>query len=184
MSDIKLGTGLATGMMYHAPVGTALPTSPATKLDAAWKEVGDVSADGISLATDKKTDLLKNWANVVKRIIMTEHSETIGAPLIDTTEETLKTVLGSGNVTATAATADHGALITANLSASTLPDPEMYLFLMKDGEDMIGIGGEGQITSVDKIAFKPGEAITWTPTITAVNDGFKLITDDGAKVGA
>jgi hypothetical protein len=45
MSDVKLGIGLATGMFYHAPIGTAFPTYPAETLAAAWKKVGDVTAD-------------------------------------------------------------------------------------------------------------------------------------------
>ena len=45
--DTKLGTGLATGMFYHAPAGTALPTSLTTQLPGTWKHVGDVSDAGI-----------------------------------------------------------------------------------------------------------------------------------------
>ena len=101
--DVKLGLGLATGMFFHAPAGTALPTYPAEALDSAWEEVGDVSDAGITLATNKSTTVLKNWANVVKRVILTDHSETIQAPIMDTTEESLKTVVGDDNVTTTAA---------------------------------------------------------------------------------
>ena len=85
--DTLLGTGLATGMFYHAPAGTALPTYPAETLATAWKHVGDVSDAGITLTTDKSTEALRNWANVVKRVIMTEHSETIQTPVMDTTED-------------------------------------------------------------------------------------------------
>ena len=181
--DTKLGIGLSTGMFYHAPAGTALPTSPADTLDAAWTHVGDVSNDGITLTFNKSTINLRNWANVIKRVIMTEHSETVQSPVMDTTTETLKAVVGSENVTVTAATSTHGAITKVNLSDGDLPPEEAFLWIMKDGDDMIAIGcTHGQVSAVDNVSFAPGSAINWTPTITAMgDDGFQLIMDDGQK---
>ena len=119
--DTKLGIGLATGMFYHAPAGTALPAYPGEALGASWKLVGDVTQDGITLTTDKSVENLKNWANVIKRVIMTDHSETIQSPLMDTTAEVLKTVIGKDNVTVTPANGSHGELVAANLSSGSLP---------------------------------------------------------------
>ena len=168
--DVKLGLGLATGMFYHAPAGTALPTDPTAAVPAAWTHVGDVTNDGITLAMEKSVENLRNWANVIKRVIMTEHAETIQAPIMDTTEEALKTVVGEDNVT----TATN--IITVNLSAASLPDEEAFLFVMKDGDDMMMIGcTNGQVTAVDNVTFAPGAAINWVPTITAMGNGFKLI---------
>ena len=178
--DVKLGLGLATGMFYHAVAGTALPSYPAETLGAAWKKVGDVSDAGITLASEKSTTNLRNWANVIKRVIMTEHSETIQAPIMDTVQEVFKAVFGAANVTASAAAGSHGALTKVNLSAATLPEPEAFLFLMKDGDAMIAIGcKKGQVTAVDNVSFAPNNAINWTPTITAMDDGFQLILDEG-----
>ena len=168
--DVKLGLGLATGMFYHASAGTALPTDPTAAIPAAWTHVGDVTNEGITLAMDKSVENLRNWANVIKRVIMTEHTETIQAPIMDTTEEVLKTVLGEGNVT----TAND--VTTVNLSAASLPPEEAFLFVMKDGDDMIMIGcTNGQVTEVDNVTFAPESAINWIPTITAMGDGFKMI---------
>lgn len=169
--DVKLGLGLATGMFYHAPAGTALPTDPTAVIDTTvWTHVGDVTNDGITLTMDKSAENLRNWANVIKRVIMTEHTETIQAPLMDTTEEVLKAVLGEDNVT----TASD--VTTVNLSAASLPEEEAFLFVMKDGDDMMMIGcSNGQVTSVDDVTFAPESAINWVPTITAMGDGFKLI---------
>lgn len=169
--DTKLGLGLATGMFYHAPADTALPTDPTAALNSAWTHVGDVSDAGITLALNKSTTNLRNWANVVKRVIMTEHSETIQAPIMDTTEESLKTVVGEDNVTTA------NGVITVNLSDGNLPPAEAFLWVMKDGDDMMMIGcSRGQVSSVDNVTFAPGDPIKWTPTITAMGDGgFKLI---------
>ena len=179
-NDAKLGIGLATGMFFHAPAGTALPAYPSETLAAAWKKVGDITQDGITLATDKSVENLKNWANVIKRVILTDHTETIQAPVMDTTEDSLKVVLGPENVTVTPAGSGHGKKVKANLSSSSLPEPEAFLFLMKDGEDMIALGmTKGQINAIDNVSFAPGAAITWTPTITALDNSLVLITEDG-----
>ena len=170
MSDVKLGLGRATGMFYHAPAGTALPTSLSETLPAAWEDVGNVTDAGITLALNKSVTNLRNWANVVKRVLLTEHSETIQSPLMDTTEDSLKVVVGADNVT----TANN--VITVNLSDGELPPPEAFLWIMKDGEDLIGIGcSNGQVTAVDNVSFAPNNAINWIPTITALEAGFKLI---------
>ena len=169
--DVKLGLGLATGMFYHAPAGTALPTDPTAAIPNTWTHVGDVSDAGITLALNKSATNLKNWANKIKRVIMTDHSETIQAPIMDTVEEALKTVVGASNVTTASG------VITVNLSDGDLPEQEAFLWVMKDGDDMIMIGcSYGQVSAVDNVTFAPGAAINWTPTITAMgDDGFKLI---------
>ena len=169
--DVKLGLGLATGMFYHAPAGTALPTDPSATLANTWVHVGDVSDAGIILALNKTATNLKNWANKIKRVIMTDHSETIQSPIMDTVEEALKTVVGASNVSKASG------VVTVNLSDGELPPEEAFLWVMKDGDDMMMIGcSYGQVSAVDNVTFAPGAAINWTPTITAMgNDGFKLI---------
>jgi len=169
--DVKLGLGLATGMFYHAPAGTALPTDPTETIPATWKHVGDVSDAGITLALNKSTTNIKNWANKIKRVLLTDHSETIQSPVMDTVEEALKAVMGERNVT----TAND--VITVNLSDGDLPPEEAFLWVMKDGDDMMMIGcSHGQVSAVDNVTMAPGAAINWTPTITAMgDDGFKFI---------
>ena len=177
--DVKLGLGNAPGMFYHAAAGTALPTSPSATPSAAWEEVGDVTDAGITLSLSKSVTNLKNWANVIKRVILTDHSETIKSPIMNTTMEALKTVVGSDNVTATTSSTAHR-VVTVGLSDGELPPEEAFLWVMKDGNDMMMLGcSYGQVSAVDDISFAPGAAINWTPTITAMgDDGFKLIFDE------
>ena len=92
--DVNFGPGLATGMFYHAPKGTALPTYPSETLAADWVEVGDISEDGITWTPFGDIQQLKNWAKVTKRAYANERG-SISAPIISTTEESLKTVFGS-----------------------------------------------------------------------------------------
>lgn len=171
--DVKLGLGLATGMFYHAPAGTALPTDPTATIPETWTHVGDVSEAGITLALDKSTTNIKNWANKIKRVLLTDHSETVQAPIMDTTAESLKAVVGTRNVTVSSD------VVTVNLSDGDLPPEEAFLWVMKDGDDMMMLGcSHGQVSAVENVTFAPGAAINWTPTITAMgDDGIVFIMD-------
>ena len=164
MSDVKLGLGRATGMFYHAPAGTALPTDPTAELASAWVHVGDISDTGITFTPNKSTENIKNWALEVKRVVQTDHSETIQAPIMDTTEEVFKTIVGEDNVTTASG------VTTVNMSAGSLPPEEAFLFLMNDGEHTMGIGcSYGQISAIEAVSFSPTAAINWTVTITATS---------------
>ena len=70
------------------------------------------------------------------------------------------------------------------LTWQDLPEEEAFLWLMKDGDDMIAVGCKyGQVSAVENVSFAPGGAINWTPTITAMGDsGMELIMDDGQVV--
>lgn len=147
---------------------------------SAWRPLGDVTHDGITVNTDKSVTNIRNWANVIKRSILTEHTETVQAPMMDTTEETLKFVVGSDNVTVTAAVGDHGKTIDCNLSGADLPAAEAFIFIMKDGDDIMAVGMErGQVTAIESVSFSPDNAITWTPTITAQDGGLHFISEEG-----
>ena len=174
--DVKLGIGDVSGMFYHAPAGTALPTTADATLGAAWTEVGYVSQDGLNVSVNATTDAIKDWANRIVRVVVTDSEETAQATVITTTEESLITVLGEDNVSAA------GGTITAGLTLSTLPDEEAFLFRMKDGDDMIIVGcTKGQVTGLESLSFQPGNPISWTPTITVLEGTLKMISTAGSS---
>ena len=186
--DVNLGVGNyaesgTTGMFYHAAAGTALPTYPGETLAAAWAEAGAISEDGISLDTKRTFEELKNWAKQTERLLPGEESGTVAAPVIDTTEESFKTIFGAENVTITPGTATHGKLISVDIEPANMPEAEAYLFLMKDGDDMMMIGTtRGYIKELGEVSFQPNNAITWNCTISA--DKWTIMKDDGQVTGA
>lgn len=180
-NDVILGGGNATGMFYHAPAGTTLPAYPGESLDPAWELVGDITEDGISWATGRSYTPMKNWALEVKRMLPGTDPQTIKAPIMDTTEKTLKTIFGSDNVTVTPADGTHGKVITVDTTALNTPDEEAFLFIMKDGDVMSYLGTEsGFISAIDDVGFKGTDGITWNATITSSD--WTFVTDDGAIV--
>lgn len=176
-NKVNLGIGLATGMFYTAPAGTALPTYPGDSL-TSWTEVGAVTADGITWSTGKDSDPLRNWAKEVERLISSDEGGTVTAPLMYTDKKTLETIFGSDNVTVTAATASHGALVSVTVAPGVSSAPAAFLFIMKDGEDMMMLGTEkGIVRDVGDISFSPTDAITWEATIEAAS--WTFLKDDG-----
>ena len=173
VNEVLLGGGYATGMFYTAPAGTSLPTYPGASL-SAWTEVGDVDADGITFST-RDSSTLKNWAGEPKRVIPGTDPATIKAKIMDTTETVLKTIFGSSNVTKTAASAQHGELLSVNLDAK--PTNAAFLFIMKDGDRMTYVGtSNGLISELGDITFKGDEAVEWDVTIQGI---WTQVTDDG-----
>ena len=90
----------------------------------------------------------------------------------------LKTIFGADNVTETAASQSHGALVSVAVTEGTVSGAEAFLFIMKDGEDAMMLGTtNGYITALDDISFQPGNAITWNATVSA--DTWTFMKDDG-----
>ena len=178
-NNVKLGTGLATGMFYHAPKGTALPTYPTESLAEAWSEVGYVSDEGITWHHGRSGESVKDWSNTIRRIINSSDDKTISVPIISTTKESLKTIFGADNVVETAATTGHGKLLTIT-SDSMMSGEEAFLFIMRDGDDSIAIGTTGGfISALDDITFS-GSTIIWNATLNM--SAWTMILDDGQVI--
>lgn len=177
----NMGVGLATGMAYRAPENTALPSSPMETLAADWNLIGAVGEDGLTWALGKDDQSLKNWAKKIVRVIGSDNNGSLKVPFIDTTADTLGTIFGTSNVTTTAADNTHGNITAVTIAPGVSAAPAAYLFLMKDGDDMMLVGTtSGVITTVDDITLAPNEPITWNATIEA--DSFTFIKDDGQTV--
>lgn len=177
-NNVNLGIGLATGMFYTAPAGTALPASPLDTLPADWTQAGAITADGITWSTGKDSEPLRNWAKETERLVGSDEGGSVTAPMMYTTEETLKTIFGTDNVTVTPATATNGKIVSVTVAPGVSASPMAFLFIMKDGDDMLMLGTEkGIVREVGDITFAPTEGITWEATIEAA--AWTFAKDDG-----
>lgn len=177
-NNVNLGIGLATGMVFMADAGTVLPSSPLETLSADWKSIGAITADGITWATGKDSEPLRNWAKETERLTASDEGGTVTAPLMYTNEDTLKAIFGSDNVTVTAADSTHGNLVSVTVAPGVSASPKAFLFLMKDGDDTMLVGtSKGIVREVGDISFSPTEAIVWEATIEAAS--WTFVKDDG-----
>ena len=175
MSDVLIGAGLATGMFYTAPKGTALPTSPMETLTADWVEVGAIAEDGITF-TLPSGDVLRNWALTPERKMNTENG-SVDAPIMYTTKKVFETIVGSNNVTHIASTGTHGNVDSVTFAPDVSAEPASYLFLMKDGDKLAMLGtSDGLITEIADVAFNGSNSANWDAKIEgtwtfAIDDG-------------
>ena len=176
MSNVLIGAGNATGMFFTAERGTALPSTPGTTPGSAWKEVGAIDVNGISL-TLPSGDVIKNWANVAERKINTENG-IISGSIMYTNQTVFETLFGAGNVDVAAASSQHGNIASVTLSPDVSAEPAAYLFLVKDGDTLVSIGcTDGLITDIADVSFSPTQAVVWTPSINSAD--WKISLDDG-----
>ena len=188
--DVRIGAPdqKTTGAIKHAPVGTTLPTlasisASGVTLDAAFKGDEYVSEDGLTLSPSTSTTDIKDWSGSVVRKVLESFDGTLSWSMISTNEGSLGVAFGGENITTQAASAIHGNQVKASLGAH-LPDPQSWVFLMKDGDARIVIVvPKGQVTEVGEVTFASNAAVGWDVTLSCYPDSdgesIYIYTDDG-----
>ena len=188
--QVYIGTPdqLTTGAVLHAPVGTKMPAlediePSAVTLDEAFADAGYVSSDGVTLTPDMSTSDINDWSGALIRRVLESFNGEVSFTMIQSDAETFKMALGSEHVTSSAATADHGNQVMAKFGAH-LPDPESWVFKMKDGAARILIAlPNAQVTGMDEVSFNATDPIGWALTLSCYPDStgtsIYILTDDG-----
>lgn len=73
---VSLGKFKVGGYAYWAPAGTALPTDSATALPAAFKLLGYLSEDGLTITTDTDTTEVKDANGQTVMKVITSYAES------------------------------------------------------------------------------------------------------------
>ena len=157
--------GRYAGGLYFAPSGTEVPTDASTKLTDTYTSAGYLSDDGIKNKRDRKTEDVVAFGGDTVLSVTTSLTETFELGLLETTKDTLAIVYGDDNVTA------DGDNITVKHNAKDTPR-KAYVFELALTGDRVKriVVPDGQVSDVDDVEYKDGEAITYSPTITAFPD--------------
>lgn len=152
-----------TGAVYVGPTSTTAPTSATSALDAGFKELGYVDPDGINTSNDKSTSQIRAWQNsALIRETVTEATTTYTFMLMEAKKDVLETYYGATITNSSVA-----------VNAANTGGRKSWVFDMIDGTDVQRhYIPEGEVTSVEPIAFVNGEAVKYGITVTAyvVND--------------
>jgi len=155
-----------TGAVYVAPTGTALPSYADEALDAAFTDLGYVSADGIVETIDRSTEQIRSWQDgSLVREITSEGTYSVELTFIETNEDVVELYYG------------------ASLSSGSMDiDPrssggrQSFVIDVIDGTSIERTRiPSGEITSVGERTLASGEAIGYTVTITAYADASEIV---------
>ena len=150
-----------TGAVYVAPTATAAPTASDSTLDAAFVDLGYVSADGITENIDRTTNQIRAWQNgSLVREVTSEGTYSVDMTFIETNEAVLELYYGTAN--------DGGEFA---IDPTSTGGRQSFVIDVVDGTivERIYIPA-GEITSVGTRTLASGEAVGYQVTITAYAD--------------
>lgn len=165
-NNVSVGKPNIEGALFRAPVGTTLPTDAESKLDAAFKEVGYCSEDGITNSNSPETSSQKAWGGATVLNMQTGRPDKFKLKMIEAlNEEVLKIVYGNKNVSGTLA---EGIKVSAN--ASELDESVWVIdMVLKKSRKRIVIPN-GKVTSISDVVYKDTDGIGYEIEISAAED--------------
>ena len=155
------------GAIYAAPVGTTLPTDVTTALDAAFKELGYVSEDGVTNSNSPESDVVKAWGGDTVLTLLTSKDDKFAFTLIEVLNlDVLKLVYGETNVTGSLAA---GVTITAN--SKELEDHALVIdMVMKGGVLKRVVIPQAKVSEIGDIVYSDSDAVGYETTLQCYND--------------
>lgn len=147
-----------TGTVSYAPVGSTAPTDATTALDAAFKDVGYISEDGVSEVRDRTVNNIVAWqASRVVRAVVTEASISVTFTMIESNPNSLELFYGSA-VDPTGGGVEIDPQNTGGRRSLVVD----YV----DGAKFVRLYlPECEVTSVGEVALTNGEAVGYNVTV-------------------
>lgn len=165
MADVtKIDAG-ANGLAAVAPTGTAAPTDPTTALNAAFKDLGFISEDGLTEAVNQSTNEVKAWDGTVVRKLTTGQEKTFKIKFLESNGNVLDLYYSKPTIAfATGVT-------TMTVKPASSRDLRAFVFDVIDGSKHKRIWiPNGEVTDRGEIGYKNGEPSSYEVTITAYPD--------------
>jgi hypothetical protein len=96
-ANVRVG---AQGIIYHAPLLTALPTDTSTALNVAFVDVGYISEDGFSYTVDQASNDTRAWGGDLIRRITNEFGLTMTFTMVEHNANSVAAFYGNGSASA------------------------------------------------------------------------------------
>lgn len=99
-AEVTVGSAAATGAIWVAPKGTALPTDATTPLPSTFKLLGFTSDAGVQYSESKSSESIRAWeARTEVYTVTTEYTENVSFTPIQCNEDVAKLTWGADHVT-------------------------------------------------------------------------------------
>ena len=89
------------GHVYVGETTATAPTDTGTALDAAWKDLGYVTEDGVSFTFGRETEDLNSWQQDKVRVLTLRAPKNVEFSLMQSSKDVLTTAFGGGTITTT-----------------------------------------------------------------------------------
>ncbi|MBR3240237.1 MAG: phage tail protein [Oscillospiraceae bacterium] len=168
VANVSTGKPKVAGAVFRAPLGTTLPTDATTALEAAFKELGYVSEDGVTNNNTPDSDTIKAWGGNTVLVVQNEMSDKWTLTLIESLNpEVLKAVYGDARVTVDS----QAGTITVQATADQRIDAAYVIdMIMKGGAMKRVVIPNGSMSELGEIVYKDDEAVGYKLTLNALPD--------------
>lgn len=163
---VTTGKPATGGAMFHAPIGSTIPTDAVSDLSSDYKDLGYCSEDGLAASGEITTQDIKEWGGQIVDSSEVEKKDIYTVTFIESMNpEVLKVVHSSENVSGDL---DTGITVTANAKEH---DYEIYVcdMILKDAIERIVLP-YAKVISVSEVNYKKGEAVGYQCKIAAYPD--------------
>ena len=167
VANVTAGKPKLGGAIYRAPIGTALPTDTSTALNAAFKQLGYVTDDGLTNSNNAEYENIKAWGGDIVLSTQTEKADTFQFTLLEVLNtDVLSAVYNSANVTGTLATG-----ITVKANSTEAEEAEWVVeMVLRNGTLKRIVIPRAKITELGDITYTDDDATGYEVTITAYPD--------------
>lgn len=152
----------SSGTLHVAPRGTTMPTTTSAALDAAFKDCGETSADGLEVGFDSTTEVLeRKWNGEAYLIGSKETTITFKLTLLDEMNDVAAKLF-------TGATPSGASIVYGK--PDTTPQALVYTTIADDNSIKRILVPAGVVTEREPLMHKNDEATKYTITVTALYD--------------
>ena len=166
-SNVSAGKPKPTGAIHVAPKGTTLPTSTNEALDAAFKDLGYCSDDGLTNGTNLEVQKIKAWGGDTVLVIQSSKEDTFGFKLIEVKNlDVLKFIYGSSNVTGSLASG-----LTIKVNNTDVEEVSIVIDMIMSGNTSKRIViPTAKVSEVSDIVYGDEEAVGYDTTVDCIPD--------------
>ena len=172
------------GGLYVAPFGTPLPDDVDEPLNAAFVNLGYISADGVSITIDSSTNPIEVWGGDEIGTLRDKYAIEYSCQLFQVLSPEVNAVIfGDANVSTAVATASHGARMRVVLNSKLPQRASLVLDSIYEDKAIRQVAQIAQLSDLGDIKLVHNEPMTFEPTwkVLKGTDGNHVIqySDDG-----
>ena len=156
-----------TGAVFVAPLKTALPTDAKTELDAAFKNLGFISDEGIKNENTASSEDVKAWGGAIVNSIQKDKTDKFKMTYIEALNiDVLKFIYGKNNVEGSL---EAGITIKVGLEEA---EPQVMVIdsVLQGGYLKRVIIPVAKLTEIGEISYSDSETLGYESTVSAFPD--------------